>query len=52
MYKRVLLKLSGEALKGEDATAGIDPKTVMTIAKQVKDVHDLGVQVGIVVGGK
>lgn len=51
MYKRVLLKLSGEALKGEEASTGIDPKTVMTIAKQIKDVHDLGVEVGIVVGG-
>ena len=51
MYKRVLLKLSGEALKGEEASSGIDPKTVMTIAKQIKDVHDLGVEVGIVVGG-
>lgn len=51
MYKRVLLKLSGEALKGEESNSGIDPKTVMTIAKQIKDAHDLGVQVGIVVGG-
>ena len=51
MYKRVLLKLSGEALKGEEAASGIDPKTVLAIAKQIKDVHDLGVQVGIVVGG-
>jgi len=51
MYKRVLLKLSGEALKGDEASSGIDPKTVMTIAKQIKDVHALGVQVGIVVGG-
>ena len=51
MYNRVLLKLSGEALKGEESSTGIDPKTVMTIAKQIKDVHDLGVQVVIVVGG-
>ncbi len=51
MYKRVLLKLSGEALKGEEQSSGIDPKTVMTIAKQVKDAHDLGVEVAIVVGG-
>ena len=51
MYNRVLLKLSGEALKGEESSTGIDPKTVMTIAKQIKDVHDLGVEVGIVVGG-
>ena len=51
MYKRVLLKLSGEALKGDSAASGIDPKTVLAIAKQIKDVHDLCVEVGIVVGG-
>lgn len=50
MYKRVLLKLSGEALKGE-TTFGIDPKTVHEVALQIKDVYDLGVQIGIVVGG-
>lgn len=50
MYKRILLKLSGEALKGE-TPYGIDPQTVQVIAKQVKDAHDLGVEVGIVVGG-
>ena len=50
MYKRILLKLSGEALKG-DTEFGIDPQTVNKIAKQIKDVHDLGVEVGIVVGG-
>ena len=50
MYKRVLLKLSGEALKGK-TSFGIDPQTVKAIAKEVKDIHDLGVEVGIVVGG-
>ncbi len=50
MYKRILLKLSGEALKG-DTEFGIDPQTVNRIAKQIKDVHDLGVEIGIVVGG-
>ena len=50
MYKRVLLKLSGEAIKGE-TSFGIDSKTVQSIAKQIKDTHDLGVEVGIVVGG-
>ena len=50
MYKRILLKLSGEALKG-DTEFGIDPQTVNKIAKQIKDVHDLGVEIGIVVGG-
>ena len=50
MYKRILLKLSGEALRGE-TPYGIDPQTVATIAEQIKDVQALGVEVGIVVGG-
>ena len=50
MYKRILLKLSGEALKGE-SQSGIDPQTVQNIARQIKEVHDLGVEIGIVVGG-
>lgn len=50
MYKRVLLKMSGEAIKGE-TPFGIDPATVQSIAKQIKAAHDLGVQIGIVVGG-
>ena len=50
MYKRVLLKISGEALKG-DTPFGIDAPTVKGIAKQVKEIHDLGTEVGIVVGG-
>lgn len=50
MYNRILLKLSGEALKGE-TSFGIDPKTVQSIAAQIKDVYDLGVEIGIVVGG-
>ena len=49
-YKRVLLKMSGEALKGE-SSFGIEPQTVKKIAQQVKEIHDLGVEVGIVVGG-
>ena len=48
-YKRVLLKLSGEALAG--ATAGIDPDKAAYIAKRVQEVHDLGMQVAIVIGG-
>lgn len=50
MYHRILLKLSGEALKGE-TEFGIDPKTVAEIAQQIKNVYDLGVEIGIVVGG-
>lgn len=50
MYKKVLLKLSGEALAGENKT-GIDPDTINRICDAIKDLHDLGVQVAIVVGG-
>ncbi len=50
MYKRVLLKMSGEALKGTQGY-GIDPKTVLDIAGEIKQVHAKGVSVGIVVGG-
>ncbi|HLG16353.1 MAG TPA: UMP kinase [Blastocatellia bacterium] len=49
-YKRILLKLSGEALMG-DQGYGIDPATLTRIAEEVKDVRDLGVEVAIVVGG-
>ena len=50
MYKRVLLKMSGEALKG-NLPAGIDSNTVNEFAEQVKSITKLGVEVGIVVGG-
>lgn len=49
-YKRVLLKLSGEALAGEGKT-GIDVETVGKICDKIKEVVEMGVQVGIVVGG-
>lgn len=49
-YKRVLLKLSGEALAGEQGH-GIDVAVLNHVAKEVKAVHELGVQVGIVIGG-
>ena len=49
MYKRIILKLSGEALRGE-GKYGIDPKTVKLIAKQIKEIHELGVEVSIVLG--
>ncbi len=48
--KRILLKLSGEALAGEKKT-GFDEQTVMAVARQVKEISDSGVQVGIVIGG-
>ena len=50
LYQRILLKLSGEALMGSHS-AGIDPKIVNQVAQEVKNVHELGVQVAIVVGG-
>jgi uridylate kinase len=49
-YKRVLLKLSGEALGGEQGY-GIDPITITTIAREVKQVVELGVQLSLVIGG-
>jgi uridylate kinase len=49
-YRRVLLKLSGEALLG-DRQYGVDPAFCAFIARQVSEIHGLGVQVGIVVGG-
>ena len=48
-YKRVLLKLSGEALMGEDAY-GINPKVLDSVAAEVKDVIGEGVELGIVIG--
>jgi len=50
-YKRVLLKLSGEALMGDNRVLGVDPATVLNIAEQIKRVVDIGVGVAIVVGG-
>ena len=48
--KRVLLKLSGEALAGDKKT-GFDEATCMDVARQVKSLHDAGIQVAIVTGG-
>ena len=50
MKRRVLLKLSGEALAGEKHT-GFDEPTVTKVAKQVKTLVDQGIEVGIVIGG-
>jgi len=49
-YKRVLLKLSGESLMG-DQQYGIDPVRLSEYASQIKEAADLGVQIGIVIGG-
>ncbi|MEQ2526514.1 UMP kinase [Robertmurraya yapensis] len=49
-YKRVVLKLSGEALAGEKGF-GINPTVIKSVANQVKDIAELGVEVAVVVGG-
>ncbi len=49
-YKRILLKLSGESLMG-DQDYGIDSKVLSQYAEEIKSVRDLGVEVGIVIGG-
>jgi len=50
VYKRVVLKLSGEALQGEEPY-GINAETIHSIARQIKEIHNLGLEVIIVVGG-
>ncbi len=49
-YKRILIKLSGEALAG-DKGVGIDLATVQAIAKEIAEVHDSGVEIALVIGG-
>ncbi|MDL2210998.1 UMP kinase [Bacteroides sp. OttesenSCG-928-M17] len=49
-FKRILLKLSGESLMGEKQY-GIDEKRLSEYAEQIKEIHELGVEIGIVIGG-
>lgn len=49
-YSRVMLKLSGEALAGERGY-GIDPDVVAEMAEQLKEIHQFGIEIGVVVGG-
>ncbi len=49
-YKRILLKLSGESLMG-DQHFGIDSKRLNQYAEQIKEIYDMGVEIGIVIGG-
>lgn len=49
-YKRILLKMGGEAMSGKDGF-GIDPTRAAEVAQNIKDVYDLGVQVAVVIGG-
>ena len=50
IYKRVVLKLSGEALQG-DQGYGVDPKIASSIAEQIKEVHEMGLDLAVVIGG-
>lgn len=49
-YRRIMLKISGEALMGEQSF-GLDPPTVERVAREIKAVHDLGVEICVVIGG-
>lgn len=51
VYKRILLKLSGEALEGPKGTGGIDFPTLGNFCDEVKEVVEMGVEIGLVVGG-
>ena len=50
-YRRIVLKISGEALKEPGSMESISPQIVAQVAQQIKDVHALGVEVAIVIGG-
>jgi uridylate kinase len=49
-YKRILLKLSGEALAGNQG-GGICPETITSLAEDIKEIHELGVEIALVIGG-
>src|SRR5881394_3986345 len=51
VYKRVVLKLSGEALRESGARENISPQIVREIAERIKEVKELGVQTSVVIGG-
>ncbi|HEY3841508.1 MAG TPA: UMP kinase [Bryobacteraceae bacterium] len=50
-YKRIVLKLSGEVLKARGSMDNISPEIVQQVCSQIRDVHDLGVEVAVVIGG-
>ncbi|MCD5390772.1 UMP kinase [candidate division NPL-UPA2 bacterium] len=50
VYKRILLKLSGEALQGKQKY-GLDPRVISSVASEIKDVWELGLEIAVVVGG-
>ncbi len=49
-YKRILLKLSGEALMGAQQH-GIDPQRIKAYAEEIKNLHEMGTEIAIVIGG-
>jgi len=49
-FKRIMLKVGGESMMGE-REYGIDPKAAMVVAEQIKQVHDMGVEIAVVIGG-
>ncbi len=51
MYHRIVLKLSGEALQSKSTGYGIDPAVTASIASQIKEIHELKIQIGVVIGG-
>ncbi|HOY45151.1 MAG TPA: UMP kinase [bacterium] len=51
VYRRILLKLSGEALMGDSNRLGIDPQTVDQICREVAEVARMGVEIGVIIGG-
>ena len=51
VYHRIVLKLSGESLQSSSTGYGIDSTVTHQVAAQIKEIHDLGVQVGVVIGG-
>lgn len=50
-YKRIVLKLSGEVLRNPETGDALDPETLQNICDQIKEIYDLGVETGIVIGG-
>jgi uridylate kinase len=51
-YRRIVLKLSGEALKAKGSADNISPEIVGELSSQIKAVHEMGVEVAIVIGGE
>ena len=50
-YKRILLKISGEALRGDDPSVVIEPTAIRNICKEIQSIYEIGAEIGLVVGG-